>query len=143
MPVQRSYTITTRCGCTVYVSCHPLTGLAHTRVIERRGPRCPHRHHDIGTRLWVWEILPESRPRAGVVQARAMGDAGEEGVAMAFADALRRAQADFLEMPGLVLTEAQAARLWCFDSVLCSRVLERLVELRFLGRSRRSTFARR
>jgi hypothetical protein len=66
----------------------------------------------------------------------------DEGVSLAFAEALRRAQADFLEMPGLVLTEAQAARLWCVDSALCSRVLETLVELRFLGRSRHSTFAR-
>lgn len=52
--------------------------------------------------------------------------------------AMRRAQADFLEMPGLKLTAAQAARLWCFDSELCSRVLASLVEARFLTRSRDS-----
>src|SRR5262245_13124051 len=52
----------------------------------------------------------------------------------AFAVALRRAQAEFLEMPGLQLTEAQAARLWCFDSALCSAVLTALVESRFLMR---------
>jgi hypothetical protein len=67
----------------------------------------------------------------------------DDALSEAFAHALRRAQADYLEMPGLVLTEAQAARLWCFDSVLCSRVLETLVELRFLTRSRHATFARR
>ena len=33
-----------------------------------------------------------------------------------FSIALRRAQAEFLEMPGLKLTVAQAARLWHFDS---------------------------
>ena len=60
----------------------------------------------------------------------------------AFAAALRRAQADFLEMPGLLLTEAQAARLWCFDSALCSRVLESLVESRFLIRTRSAAFVR-
>ena len=59
-----------------------------------------------------------------------------------FASALRRAQADFLEMPGLQLTEAQAARLWCFDLALCIRVLETLVESRFLVRTRNSSFAR-
>ena len=59
-------------------------------------------------------------------------------VADAFISALRRAQADFLEMPGLQLTEAQAARLWCFDSELCSRVLATLVESRFLMRTRNS-----
>jgi hypothetical protein len=59
-------------------------------------------------------------------------------LADAFISALRRAQADFLEMPGLQLTEAQAARLWCFDSELCSRVLATLVESRFLMRTRNS-----
>jgi len=60
----------------------------------------------------------------------------------AFATALRRAQAEFLEMPGLQLTEAQAARLWSFDSALCSAVLTTLVESRFLIRSRNASFSR-
>jgi len=60
----------------------------------------------------------------------------------AFATALRRAQAEFLEMPGLQLTEAQAARLWIFDSALCSAVLTALVESRFLIRSRNASFSR-
>jgi len=58
-----------------------------------------------------------------------------------FSIALRRAQADFLEMPGLKLTVAQAARLWHFDSVLCTAVLSRLVEQRFLIETNHS-FAR-
>ncbi|HZM95732.1 MAG TPA: hypothetical protein VFB92_20025 [Vicinamibacterales bacterium] len=62
--------------------------------------------------------------------------------AEAFAIALRRAQAEFLEMPGLQLTEAQAARLWSFDSALCSAVLSALVESRFLIRTRNASFAR-
>ena len=45
-------------------------------------------------------------------------------------------------MPGLQLTEAQAARLWCFDSELCSAVLSTLVEQRFLVRTRNASFAR-
>lgn len=65
-----------------------------------------------------------------------------DGPAEAFASALRRAQAEFLEMPGLQLTEAQAARLWSFDSALCSAVLTALVESRFLVRSRNSAFSR-
>ena len=60
----------------------------------------------------------------------------------AFAIALRRAQAEFLEMPGLQLTEAQAARLWSFDSALCSAVLSALVESRFLVRTRNAAFSR-
>ena len=46
-----SHTTTLRCGCTVYVSCHPGTGVAHTRIIERRAPQCGDRHHDVGQRL--------------------------------------------------------------------------------------------
>ena len=65
-----------------------------------------------------------------------------DGPADAFATALRRAQAEFLEMPGLQLTEAQAARLWSFDSALCSAVLTALVESRFLVRSRNAAFSR-
>jgi len=64
------------------------------------------------------------------------------GPADAFATALRRAQAEFIEMPGLQLTEAQAARLWCFDSALCSAVLTALVESRFLIRTRNASFSR-
>ena len=59
-----------------------------------------------------------------------------------FTIALRRAQAEFLEMPGLQLTVAQASRLWHFDSALCSAVLSRLVEQRFLIETRNHSFAR-
>ncbi len=38
--VASSYTLDLPCGCTVYVSRHPRTGLAHTRVIEARGRWC-------------------------------------------------------------------------------------------------------
>jgi hypothetical protein len=59
-----------------------------------------------------------------------------------FLRALRRAQAEFLEMPGLQLTVAQAARLWHFDSALCTAVLGKLVEQRFLVETRNHSFAR-
>jgi hypothetical protein len=72
------------------------------------------------------------------VMTAAHGDKPAE----AFAIALRRAQAEFLEMPGLQLTEAQAARLWSFDSALCSAVLTALVESRFLIRTRHASFSR-
>jgi hypothetical protein len=65
-----------------------------------------------------------------------------DGPAEAFATALRRAQAEFLEMPGLQLTEAQAARLWSFDSALCSAVLTALVDSHFLVRTRNASFSR-
>jgi hypothetical protein len=66
----------------------------------------------------------------------------EQSASEAFAIALRRAQAEFLEMPGLQLTVAQAQRLWHFDSALCTAVLSRLVEQRFLVETRNHSFAR-
>jgi hypothetical protein len=66
----------------------------------------------------------------------------DQFAAEAFAIALRRAQAEFLEMPGLQLTVAQAQRLWHFDSALCTAVLSRLVEQRFLVETRHHSFAR-
>jgi hypothetical protein len=53
-----SYMLTLQCGCRVYISCHPRSGIAHTRIIERRGPVCGDRRHHIGARLWLWELLP-------------------------------------------------------------------------------------
>ena len=52
-----SYTVNLRCGCQVYVSCHPRTGVAHTRVIEFRSPQCGIRSHDVGVRIPAWELL--------------------------------------------------------------------------------------
>lgn len=54
-----SYNIELPCGCLVYVSCHPVTRLAHTRVIQMRSRACPKRHHEVGARLFLWEILPD------------------------------------------------------------------------------------
>ena len=53
-----SYTLALQCGCVAYVSCHPKTGVAHTRVIESRGREC-NRRHEVGARLFLWEILPD------------------------------------------------------------------------------------
>jgi hypothetical protein len=59
-----------------------------------------------------------------------------------FSAALRRVKAEFLEMPGLRLTLAQAQRLWAFDPALCDAVLAALVEARFLVQSRNASFIR-
>ena len=60
----------------------------------------------------------------------------------AFLEALLRVRAEFLEMPGLTVTVAQAARLWALDTDVCSAVLSALEEARFLRRTRQATFAR-
>ena len=61
---------------------------------------------------------------------------------VAIDDLLRRVQAEFLEMPGLRLTRAQARRLWALDDTLCEAVLSALVDARFLVQSRNASFMR-
>ncbi len=51
-------------------------------------------------------------------------------------DLIRRVQGEFLEMPGLRLTEAQARRLWGLDAVGCTEVLHVLVAEHFLAETR-------
>lgn len=46
-----------------------------------------------------------------------------------------RIQGEYGEMPGLSLTAPQASRLWATDADTTSRVLARLVEIRFLRRT--------
>jgi hypothetical protein len=56
-------------------------------------------------------------------------------------DLLKRVRAEYEEMPRLNLTPAQAQRLWHLDPEQCDRLLSRLVEERFLHRTRQGTFA--
>jgi hypothetical protein len=73
-----SYTLSLHCGCIVYVSCHPKTRVAHTRIIQTRGPECPNRKHDVGARLFLWELLPDKVNRADVVWSDSRPVFGEE-----------------------------------------------------------------
>ena len=57
-------------------------------------------------------------------------------------EVLRRVQGEFLEMPGLRLTQAQARRLWGLDAVSCEALLAALVEAKFLFRTRDGAFMR-
>ena len=53
-----------------------------------------------------------------------------------------RARAEYLEMPGLQLTVAQAARLWQLNLASSEGVLSLLVERRFLMKTRGAAYAR-
>src|SRR6266850_5126959 len=57
-------------------------------------------------------------------------------------EVLRRVQGEFLEMPGLRLTEAQARRLWGLDAASCGALLGILVDAKFLFRTRDGAFMR-
>jgi len=57
-------------------------------------------------------------------------------------DVLRRVQGEFLEMPGLRVTEAQARRLWGLDPEACGALLGALVDANFLFKTRDGAFMR-
>lgn len=57
-------------------------------------------------------------------------------------DVLRRVQGEFLEMPGLRLTEVQARRLWGLDAESCGVLLGALVDAKFLFQARDGAFMR-
>jgi hypothetical protein len=69
-----SYNLVLQCGCVVYVSCHPATRIAHTRIIQSHAPECDVRRHEVGLRLFLWEILPDPGHRTRLEWA----DAWEE-----------------------------------------------------------------
>lgn len=53
-----------------------------------------------------------------------------------------RVRSEFLEMPGLRLAPAQAARLWALDRHTCDSVLKTLVDAGFLWRTREGLYLR-
>jgi hypothetical protein len=57
-------------------------------------------------------------------------------------EVLRRVQGEFLEMPGLRLTAAQARRLWGLDATHCDALLAALVDAKFLFQTRDGAFMR-
>jgi hypothetical protein len=57
-------------------------------------------------------------------------------------DILRRVRGEFIEMPGLRLTEAQAVRLWGLDPAFCRKLLTVLVDAKFLFRTPSGAFMR-
>jgi hypothetical protein len=62
--------------------------------------------------------------------------------APALSDLVRRVQCEFLEMPGLRLTEPQVQRLSGLDPAYCAAVLRALVDAGFLMRTPDGFFMR-
>jgi hypothetical protein len=58
------------------------------------------------------------------------------------AQLLNRIKAEYIEMPGLRLTVAQAGRLWGLDGPACLDLLERLRIERFLQRRPDGSYSR-
>jgi hypothetical protein len=55
---------------------------------------------------------------------------------------LQRIRGEFVEMPGLRLTAAQAQRLWGLERPACEELLRRLVNDNFLSQTRDGSFIR-
>jgi hypothetical protein len=56
-------------------------------------------------------------------------------------DSLRLVQAEYLEMPGLILTKPQVRRFWGFDEFTCDQVLDALEAEHFLRRTAGESYA--
>ena len=57
-------------------------------------------------------------------------------------EVLRRVQGEFMEMPGMRLTQAQACRLWGLDEASCLALLTTLVDAEFLFQTHNGAFMR-
>ena len=55
---------------------------------------------------------------------------------------LHRVRSEFLEMPGLRLTPAQAARLWAIDRSISEQILNGLASSGFLARTAGGAYLR-
>ncbi len=58
-------------------------------------------------------------------------------------EVLQRIQGEYVEMPGLRLTAAQAQRLWGLEREACAALLDDLVNAHFLVQTRDGAFVRR
>lgn len=57
-------------------------------------------------------------------------------------EVLQRIQGEYVEMPGLRLTPAQAQRLWGLERDVCDALLGALVDAKFLAQTRDGAFVR-
>jgi hypothetical protein len=58
------------------------------------------------------------------------------------ADCVQLIRSEYLEMPGLQLTEVEMQRLWGLDATTCAALLDALVQVKFLRRKRDGFYAR-
>ena len=70
-----------------------------------------------------------------------MNDSAPSSVSLVPASLVDRVRGEYIEMPGLRLTLAQAQRLFGLDPVACALVLEALTRERFLCRGGDGRFA--
>jgi len=64
------------------------------------------------------------------------------GGPMRIDDVLQRIQGEYVEMPGLRLTPAQAQRLWGLERDVCDALLGALVDAKFLSQTRDGAYVK-
>jgi CheY-like chemotaxis protein len=106
--------------------CNPTTFVAEVLRVRSSGMtprrRIPERHRVSPTPQYVHVLDP-----GHVLHERRL-------VAMTREEAFRRIRSDYLELPGLSLTVAQAARLWAIGIELAATLLDDLVNRGLLAR---------
>ena len=58
------------------------------------------------------------------------------------AEWLHLIRSEYLEIPGLHLTEPQVQRLWGLDAMRCEALLSALIDIKFLRRTRHGAYVR-
>ena len=89
-------------------------------------------------------MLSGARKRGGtaVFQTSTMFRAQEIYTPEAVVDWLQLIRAEYLEIPGLHLTQPQAERLWGLDSLTCEALLGALIQTGFLRRTQTGAYVR-
>jgi hypothetical protein len=88
--------------------------------------------------LQTWPLPLEWAPPNSTEATRAVllcyhdGRFMKDALHQSIDDLIRRVRGEYLEMPGLRLTSAQARRLWGLDSRTCQILLHTLLDARFL-----------
>ena len=65
-----SYTLTLDCGCIAYVAAEAGESQTPTRVLQSRAAACRVKSHQVGVRVWIWELLPGPASASATRRAR-------------------------------------------------------------------------
>jgi hypothetical protein len=90
----------------------------------------------------VLPLIPGGLSDARSIQRSKSRGAGMLAGQTTVADWIQLIRAEYLEIPGLHLTRNQVQRLWGLDDLTCDALLETLVDLRFLRRTRTGAYIR-
>ena len=87
-------------------------------------------------------VVESSGPVRSHIEGEKMQVTGRQRSTPRFDELIVRVRGEYREMPGLSLTVPQAQRLWGLEGATCQTLFERLVETKFLRRTRHGRFVR-